>query len=187
MQPRIPALPLAKYPWYLRLFFKLQLKKFGQILTPSLLWGYTPLPSLVFSLFYLVINRKKALISPELRSLAMVRVAQIHGCHFCIDLNSLFLLQRLTIEEKFLALPKWRESSQFSEKERAVLEYAEAMTQTECQVSDPMMEKLKSFISAEEIIELTGLIAYQNMSARFNSALNIPSQGLCQMKHPVKK
>lgn len=68
-----------------------------------------------------------------------------------------------------------------------VLEYAEAMTQTECQVSDPMMEKLKSFISAEEIIELTGLIAYQNMSARFNSALNIPSQGLCQMKHPVKK
>lgn len=181
MEPRIAARPLSDYPWYLKLLFKLQRKKFGVVLTPSLLWGFTPLQSLIFTLFYVAITRRKCSIAPELRSLAMVRVAQVHGCHFCVDLNALILNQNTNDLEKYFQLAEWKNSSRFSTLEKTVLAYAEAMTQTESQVSEELMNSLKTFLNPTQIIELTGIIAYQNMSARFNSALNIPPQGLCQL------
>lgn len=181
MEPRIAPRTLSDYPWYLKLLFKLQSKKFGVVLTPSLLWGFTPLQSLIFTLFYVAITRRKCSIAPELRSLAMVRVAQVHGCHFCVDLNALILNKNTTNFDKYFQLAEYQKSSLFTEQEKAVLAYAEAMTQTECQVTDAIMNSLKLFLNPTQIVELTGIIAYQNMSARFNSALNIPPQGLCQL------
>ncbi len=186
-EPRIPYLPIQKYPLWMRFLFRLQRKKFGAILNPSYLWGYTPKQFLVFTLFYLVSQNKKSTLHPGLRSLVMVRVAQIHGCQFCIDINALLLMERTQSQEKFLNLSNWKSHSEFSELEKAALEYAEAMTQTECQVTEELMTRLKTQLTDTQIIELTGLIAYQNMSARFNSALNIPPQGFCDLKAPQKK
>ena len=80
---------------------------------------------------------------------------------------------------KLLEVSNWKQSSSFSEFEKLALEYAEAMTQTECKVEDPLREKLKKYFSEEALIELTALISFQNLSARFNAALGIASQGLC--------
>ncbi|NBW99513.1 carboxymuconolactone decarboxylase family protein [bacterium] len=177
----IPVKPEKSYPWYLRFVFLLQKKRFGEVLIPTLLWSRVPSLSLAFLLFYFLFQRKKSFLSPELQSLVMVRVAQVHECAFCIDLNALFLTERAQHHAKLQEVANWNSSSVFSEKEKLALEFAEAMTQTECKVSDELRGKLKSHFSDESLLELTALIAFQNLSARFNSALKLPSQGLCKI------
>jgi alkylhydroperoxidase family enzyme len=43
------------------------------------------------------------------------------------------------------------------------------------------MDKLRLYFDDDGIVELTALIAFQNMSSKFNSALDVPSQGFCRM------
>lgn len=180
--PLITPKDPSSYPWYFRLLFRLQRKRFGQVLIPTLIWSYVPKLSLVFLAFYQVFQRKKSPLSPELQSLVQVRVAQIHACKFCIDLNTLFLAERISQRNKLEEVIRWRENVLFSFREKLALEYAEAMTQTECRVTEDLRRQIKENFSNEEIVELTALIAFQNLSARFNAALAIPSQGLCQFK-----
>ncbi len=81
--------------------------------------------------------------------------------------------------EKVEQLDRWRESELFDAKERAVLEYAEAITYSDRQVTDELMGRLRLFFDEDSIVELTGLIAFQNLSSKFNSALDVPAQGFC--------
>ena len=76
-------------------------------------------------------------------------------------------------------MANWQNEPVFSEKERAALAYAEAMTATPPQVSDELTRTLRQHFNDQAVTELTALIAFQNLSARFNAALDIPSQGLC--------
>ena len=81
---------------------------------------------------------------------------------------------------KVEALENWRQSDLFNEQERAVLLYTEAMTDSNQHVNDMMIEDLKRWFTEDAIVELTGLIAFQNLSSKFNSALDMPPQGFCQ-------
>ena len=45
-----------------------------------------------------------------------------------------------------------------------------------------MVERLQAHFDDDGIVELTGLIAFQNMSSKFNSALRVPSQGFCRIQ-----
>jgi alkylhydroperoxidase family enzyme len=95
-------------------------------------------------------------------------------------------MERLKSKEKLFELPHWRQSSLLTQEEKWAIEYAEAMSGKESEVTDEMVHRLKSFLTSEQIIELTGVVAYQNMSARFNSALNIPAQGFCELPQSPK-
>jgi alkylhydroperoxidase family enzyme len=87
--------------------------------------------------------------------------------------------------DKIEALGAWRDNSLFTTQERLALEYAEAMTITEPGVSDELRERLKQHWNDDGIVELTGLIAFQNLSSKFNAALDVPSQGFCSLPtHP---
>jgi alkylhydroperoxidase family enzyme len=78
------------------------------------------------------------------------------------------------------ALAQWRTSPLFDEREKAVLDYTEAMTGLDG-VSDEQAARLKPWFDDDALVELTGLIAFQNMSAKFNAALDIAPQGFCQL------
>jgi alkylhydroperoxidase family enzyme len=170
--------PLSEYPWYLRAFYRSQQKKIGQILLPGLLWGRFPFLQILFVLFWRYLDRVNSTVDPALRSLVQVRVAQLNGCKFCIDYNSLNLLTRTNSIEKVDYLREWKTNSQFSEMERCTLEYVENVTGLHVNVPTEMMARLKLHFNDDQIVELTALIAFQNMSAKFNSALDIPSQEL---------
>jgi alkylhydroperoxidase family enzyme len=111
----------------------------------------------------------------------MVRVAQVHDCPYCVDINAQLLIERLGSQDKLSHLSDYPTSPLFSEKEKTALEYADAMTATRCQVTDELSRRLKTFFSDKELVELTGIIGFQNLSARFNAALGVPPQGLCQL------
>jgi AhpD family alkylhydroperoxidase len=170
-----------EYAWYLRPFFWNQRRKYGAVLDSALLWARSPKLFLGVALLYGMIDRKSSPLSPALRSLVTVRVSQINGCPFCVDLNSATLLRRGVPWAKVEALEKWQESHFFDETERVALEYAENMTRSDLQVGDELKARLRRHFDDDGIVELTALIAFQNMSSKFNSALGVPSQGFCSI------
>jgi len=179
--PIVAAKPLSGYPWFIRLFFWKQQRTYGRILDPGLLWGRSPWVFAAVALLYGALDRRSSPLSPALRSLVTVRVSQINHCAFCVDINSATLAKRGVSMDKIEALPSWRESLLFSPEERLALEYAEAMTVTGTGVGDELRQRLKNQWTDDGIVELTGLIAFQNLSSKFNAALDVPSQGFCMI------
>ena len=173
--------PLSEYPWILRLFFWKQRRTYGRVLDPSLLWGRSPWVFAALALLYGALDRRSSPLSPALRSLVTVRVSQINHCAFCIDINSATLRKRGVSMEAVAAIEHWRaaDGKLFSDDERLALEYAEAMTLNT--VTDELRSRLKARWDEDTIVELTGLIAFQNLSSKFNAALDLPSQGFCRM------
>jgi len=126
-------------------------------------------------------QRKSFPINAALRSLVSVRVAQMNGCAFCVDLNAYNLLKASGSAGKAAAVAHWRSSSDFSDRERAVLEYAEAMTDTGRRVEPVHLDGLEQHFDHDGIVALTAWIAFQNLSAKFNAALSAEDNGLCQL------
>lgn len=168
------------YPWYVRLIFWLQRRKYGTELEPARLWGRTPKVFLALTAFYRAIDRKTSPIEPALRSLITVRVSQINWCAFCVDLNSATALERAVPPEKLADLPQFGASPHYSEREKTALRFAEAVTYTEGRIDDALASQLRVHFSDDALIELAALIAFQNLSSKFNSALDVPAQGFCR-------
>ena len=182
---RINEKPIDQYPWYLRPFFWNQKRKYGQVLKPGLVWARVPKLFSAVAILYGVLDRGSSPIDPVLRSLITVRVSQINWCLFCVDINSSVLAKRTGSMEKVEALEHWQESELFDAKEKTVLQYVEAMTYSDKHVNNDLMDQLREYFDEDEIVEITGLIAFQNLSSKFNSALDIPAQGFCRI--PRKK
>lgn len=178
---RVTIKQAKEYPWILRPFFWNQKRKYGEILTPGLLWGRVPKLFASVAMLYGALDRKSSPINPELRSLVTVRVSQINWCKFCVDINYATLAKRSGSIEKVDKLAEWKDSDLFDEKEKVVLEYTEAVTYTDQQVTDELVNRLKDFFDDDGVVELTGLIAFQNLSSKFNSALDVPAQGFCKL------
>ena len=109
-----------------------------------------------------------------------MRVSQLNWCRFCVDINSATLARRAGSMAKVEALEQWREGDLYSPAERAALDYTEAMTITDRWVTDAGMAELRRHFSDDAVVELTGLVAFQNLSSKFNSALDVPPQGFCR-------
>jgi len=159
----------------------MQKKKYGSPLEPVLLWGRTPRVFLSFLFMQKALNRKKSPLHPLLRALVTIKVSQINQCAFCIDMNSALLLQKGGSQDKITNLAAFQKSSLFNESEKVALEYTEAVTQASSKVSDELFQRLKTHYSPDAIVELTALIAFQNLSSKFNTALDAEAFGFCSI------
>jgi len=177
--PAVTAKSIHGYPWFIRLFFWKQRRTYGRVLDPGLLWGRSPWVFASVALLYGALDRRSSPIAPALRSLVTVRVSQINHCAFCVDINSATLAKRGVTMEKIDALAQWQRSGLFDSEERLALEYAEAMTLN--RVDDELRTRLRAHWSDDALVELTGLIAFQNLSSKFNAALDVPAQGFCRV------
>ena len=168
-----------RYPWYMRLIFWWQRRRYGREFEPVRLWGRIPRAFLAMSAMYRVLDRTTSPIEPVLRSLIQVRVSQINLCPFCIDLNSAIGFQRGVSDEKLAALAQSADSMLFTEREQAAIEFAQAVTRGDRPVDAELIARLRRHFDDQAIVELAALIAYQNMSSKFNAALGVPAQGFC--------
>ena len=82
-------------------------------------------------------------------------------------------------EEKLTAVPNWRDSTLFTDPERAALEYAERMTVTGQSVDDALFARLKAHYGEAQIVELTAAVAFENFRSKFNPPLGVAGQGFC--------
>jgi len=110
-------------------------------------------------------------LDEDLKSYAQLASAGVIGCSWCLDFGY-FKAHNDGLElAKVREVPRWRESDVFTETERAVLEYAEAMSTTPLGVTDEMVAGLSERLGVEAVVEL------ENMRSRFNSAAGLQSQG----------
>lgn len=179
--PVITTPPDHRFPWYVRIFFWNQKRRYGQVLESARLWARTPKVFVALALLYGALDRRGSPIEPALRSLVTVRVSQINGCRFCVDLNSFIVLRRGLDPDKLAALAEFERSARFSEREKAALSYAEAVTYSDRQPTAEHFERLRRHFDDDAIIELTALIAFQNLSSKFNAALGVEPQGFCTL------
>lgn len=116
-------------------------------------------------------------LDPTLKSLAQLAAAGMIGCSWCLDFGYLMARNDRLDLAKISQVPVWRDAEVFSDVERDVLEYAEAMSATPPTVTDWMVDKLLDQLGAKAVVELTQIIAVENMRSRFNSAAGLASQG----------
>jgi AhpD family alkylhydroperoxidase len=114
--------------------------------------------------------------------LIQVLISRINACEFCVDLNAFASIERGATPEELHALPAFEESPLFSEQEKAALSYAHAVTGSGRKVDEKIIVNLRRHFDDQTIVELAALIAFQNMSSKFNSALGIPAHGFCDLK-----
>lgn len=170
-----------RFPWYVRLFFWNQRRRYGAVLEPARLWGRTPKVFAALAVLYGALDRRASPLEPALRSLVTVRVSQINWCAFCVDINSATVLKRGVDEHKLAALADFEASQWFSDREKAALAYAEAITYSDRQTTAPDFARLRAHFDDDAIVELTALVAFQNLSSKFNAALGVEPQGFCRV------
>jgi AhpD family alkylhydroperoxidase len=116
-------------------------------------------------------------LDPMLKSYAQLASAGVIGCSWCLDFGYFKAHDEGLDLDKIREVPRWRESDVFTPLERDVLEYAEAMTVTPPTVTDEMVAHLVDELGSPAVVELTQMVALENMRSRFNSAAGLQSQG----------
>jgi AhpD family alkylhydroperoxidase len=106
-----------------------------------------------------------------LLELVKLRASQLNGCAYCIDMHAKELRADGESEQRIYLLNAWRESPQYSERERAALAWTEAVTLvTDGHVPDEVYETARAQFSDEELVNLTMALVAINGANRLNIA-----------------
>ncbi len=181
------AIQNKKYPFIVRLLFLYQIKKYGKVLNPIFYWSFIPYAMFNFLSLIKFFNRKRTTIEPTLKSLISIRVSQINHCSFCVDFNEYNFLNMKGLKDKIDFLERYENSELFSQQEKLSLRYAEEITYSDKTVSKNTRNELNNFFSYDAIVELTAWICIQNLSSKFNEALDIEPQGFCDITKKKEK
>ena len=117
----------------------------------------------------------KSGLPQELIDLVYLRVSQINGCAYCIDMHSRDLLKLGLAVEKLVLVPVWREAGEvFSVRERAALAWAETVTRVaETHVPDAAYEAAAAEFTEKELADLTYAIGLMNAFNRLGIAFRM--------------
>jgi AhpD family alkylhydroperoxidase len=102
-------------------------------------------------------------IEPRLRALVELRVSQINGCAYCVDMHSREARQAGETQQRLDCLPVWRETSFFDDRERAALAWAESVTLvSQTGVPDSVYDEAQKHFSEKGLVDLTLIVAVMN-------------------------
>ena len=115
-------------------------------------------------------------IERPLFELVKIRASQINGCAYCIDMHTKDARLAGETEQRIYALSAWRETPFFNERERAALEYTEAVTRIgDSHVPDDLFERVKAQFSEDEIVALTFAVVVINSWNRLAISFRAPA------------
>jgi AhpD family alkylhydroperoxidase len=99
----------------------------------------------------------------RLRELVRIRASQLNGCAYCVDMHSQDARAVGETEQRLHALAVWRETSFFTDRERAALSFTETVTRlAETHVPDAAYDEVAAEFGPEEVAALLGLIVTIN-------------------------
>lgn len=154
-------------------------RRFGQDLGPVQATAANTNVLLGYGAFESALERSRS-VDEGLKHLAVVKTAAIVGCEWCIDFGSMLHHELGLPERQLMELPNFRESDAFSDDEKLVLEYAEALTATPAEPAEELLERLRDRFNEKQLVELTANIAIENYRARFNHAFGLAPQGFAK-------
>jgi AhpD family alkylhydroperoxidase len=128
------------------------------------------------SIFSIAAYLAKSPVEQSLLHLIYFRVSQVNGCAFCLDMHSKDLLAAGESDQRLFLLDAWREAPFYSERERAALAWAEALTKLNgSHVDAATYEAARDQFSDEELIDLTFAVITINSANRLNIAFPNPA------------
>ncbi|MFL6239585.1 MAG: carboxymuconolactone decarboxylase family protein [Actinomycetes bacterium] len=162
---------LQRYAWrYTR-------KTFGKVVEPTQALANHNGLLLASGVLEMTAARRWTTLDPRFRWLALQATSMAIGCSWCIDYGYYEGMQGGLDPAKVRDVGRWRDSDAYDERERLVLEYADAVNQTPSAVTADLAERLRRRFTEKEIAELAGWIALENYRSRFNAGLGLKSEG----------
>lgn len=180
--PRIPAVDTANAGPLIRFVFRFARRRFGAVPEPVAVAAHHPGLTMAGGVHELAVEKAAKALPVNIRELAVYRAAVRVGCSWCVDFGT--MLQRLEGLDiaRLKEIDDYAASPRFTTDERLALAYADAMTDTPMAVTDEQVAELVRVFGRKGTVELTYLIALENMRARTNDALGITDQGFTSGK-----
>jgi AhpD family alkylhydroperoxidase len=114
-------------------------------------------------------------LEPALFELVKIRASQLNGCAYCIDMHTKDARRAGETEQRIYSLNAWRETPFFSERERAALEWTEALTRlADSHVSDQLFERVRRQFDEAELVALTFAVIVINGWNRLSISFRPP-------------
>jgi AhpD family alkylhydroperoxidase len=151
----------------------------GSGMEPMEVWAYRPKMMMGMGKFNRAVRKGKS-VDERLKNLVEIKGAQMIGCEFCVDLGSQICRHSGLSDDKLLALPRYRQSDLFTDREQLALDYTVAVMRTPVEVTDELFERLRARFDEAQLVELTTAIAWENWRARFNWAFDIGAAGFAE-------
>ncbi len=124
---------------------------------------YTANPDAINAMRTLEVHLAKSALEKPLTELVRLRASQINGCAYCVDMHTADARQGGETERRLATVVTWRETPFFTDRERAALEWTEALTLiADDRVPDAVWESVKPHFSDEELVDLTLLVSAIN-------------------------
>jgi alkylhydroperoxidase family enzyme len=165
---------LRRYAW------RFSRKRFGTVADPLRALAHHGGVLVSNGLLEMAVERGWRTLDPHLRWLAVQASAGAIGCSWCTDFGYYEGMHNGVDPRKVHDVPRWRDSEVYNDKERVVLEYAEAATATPVSLDDDLVDRLHRSFSDAEIVELASWVALENYRSRINAGLGLHSQGFSE-------
>ena len=185
---RIQGVPKRKAGPMVKLIYRLgpkMIKKLtgrdpqtGSGMEPMEIWAYQPKMMMGMGKFNQAVRKGKS-IDERLKNLVELKGAQMIGCEFCVDLGSQICRNSGLSDNELLALPRYRQSDLFTDREKLALDYTVAVMRTPVEVTDVLFDRMKQHFSDEQLVEITALLTLVNLD-RFNAAFGIGAAGFSE-------
>jgi AhpD family alkylhydroperoxidase len=108
--------------------------------------------------------------------LVKLRASQINGCAYCIDMHTKDARAMGETEQRLYLVNAWREAPQFSERERAALEWTEAITRVaDTHVPDDVYERVRGHFDEAQLVALTFAAVAINAFNRLTISFRVPA------------
>ena len=150
----------------------------GSGLEPIEIWAHQPKMMTGMGRFNQAVRKGKS-VDERIKNLVELKGAQMIGCEYCVDFGSQICRNSGFSDEELLALPRYRQSELFTEREKTALDYAAAVMRTPVEVTDDLFARMKEHFSDEQMVEITALLTLVNLN-RFNAAFGIGSAGFSE-------
>ncbi|HEY1832482.1 MAG TPA: carboxymuconolactone decarboxylase family protein [Acidimicrobiales bacterium] len=145
---------------------------------PMEIWAYQPKMMMGMGRFNQVIRRGKS-VDQRLKNLIELKGSQMIGCEYCVDLGSQICRNSGLSDEELLALPHYRSSHLFADREKVALDYTVAVMRTPVEVTDELFVRMRECFEEQQMVEITALLTLVNLD-RFNAAFGIGSAGFSE-------
>lgn len=128
-------------------------------------------------------------LDPRLKELAELKTAGLVACQFCLDIGSALAHTSGLTRAQITELPRYRTSDAYTDLEKLVIAFAEAMTATPAVDLEELRDTLLTHLSKAQLTELAATIAWENQRARLNQGLGVQPTGMadgmaCAMPEP---
>ncbi|MBC8082346.1 MAG: carboxymuconolactone decarboxylase family protein [Hymenobacter sp.] len=138
--------------------------------------AYETAPNAMKALYALGGYVEKSSLELPLQMLLSYRVSQLNGCAFCLDMHSKDLRAQGETEQRLYGLDAWHDAPYYSDRERAALAWAEALTTLRPgHVPDGVYEEARLQFSSVELVDLTMAVVTINGYNRVNIAFRTPA------------